>query len=225
MLFIKNPIELQHSRCFGGFIGALREAPIHRLFSSVYVWSDHDITFDFRSLTVTTELIQIRYQARELKWLSLSFVRRRWKKKLASGKKLFNVSDWSIVCVSIPRSYFLVYQCFTVAKGLFVFVPDFRLFCGLSFSFWSVRFCGLVFLLFFLFSVLWPFHPFSFLNLSPCLCCLSFLYEPFPCPVGFIARWSIFDKGFIFFLFQIANFAYGREVVDTAWLEPKGVCW
>ena len=39
--------------------------------------SDHDITFDFRSLTVTTELIQIRYQARELKWLSLSFVRRR----------------------------------------------------------------------------------------------------------------------------------------------------
>ena len=38
--------------------------------------SDHDITFDFRSLTVTTELIQIRYQARELKWLSLSFVRR-----------------------------------------------------------------------------------------------------------------------------------------------------
>lgn len=106
--------------------------------------SDHDITFDFRSLTVTTELIQIRYQVRELKWLSLSFVRRRWKKKLASGKKLFNVSDWSIVCVSIPRSYFLVYQCFTVAKGLFVFVPDFPLFCRLSFSFWSVRFCWLV---------------------------------------------------------------------------------
>ena len=39
---------------------------------------------------------------------------------------------------------FLVYQCFTVAKGLFVFVPDFPLFCRLSFSFWSVRFCGLV---------------------------------------------------------------------------------
>lgn len=66
--------------------------------------SDHDITFDFRSLTVTTELIQIRYQARELKWLSLSFVRRRWKKKLASGKKLFNLSYWFIVRVLIPRS-------------------------------------------------------------------------------------------------------------------------
>ena len=75
---------------------------------------------------------------------------------------------------------FLVYQCFTVAKGLacvqtspisfvargkgttkratkeigdvctqatkglFVFVPDFPLFCRLSFSFWSVRFCWLV---------------------------------------------------------------------------------
>ena len=95
---------------------------------------------------MTTELIQILYQALELKWLYLSFVRRRWKKKLASGKKLFNPSDWFIVRVLIPRSAGLsclpVFHC--CQRSFCFFPPDFPLFYGLSFSFWSVRFCGLV---------------------------------------------------------------------------------
>ena len=79
-----------------------------------------------------TELIQILYQARELKWLYLSFVRRRWKKKLASGKKLFNPSDWFIVRVLIPRSAGLsclpVFHCcqrpFCFFPRIFLFFAD-----------------------------------------------------------------------------------------------------
>lgn len=145
----------------------MRDTYISTVFVSFYVWSDHDITFDSRSLTVTTELIPIHYQARELRWSSLSFVRRRWKKKLASGKKLFNLSDWFTIRALIPRSDFLVFQCFTVASS------------------WSVRFCGLFSLLFFLFPCSPPVLSVVLFELFPLFVWPFLFVRAFPLSCGF----------------------------------------
>ena len=150
--------------------------------------SDHDITFDFRSLTVTTELIQIRYQVRELKWLSLSFVRRRWKKKLASGEKLLSLNDWFIVRVLIPRSAGLsclpVFHCcqrpFCFCSGFSSFFADYPSVSGqlgsvglfsyyFSFSLFSGRFTRSLSWTFPLVCVACPFCT----SLSPVLWALS----------------------------------------------------